>query len=61
MVIDRIGLKPSPAKLEAVQPVKPAKTVEQLRALVGASGFLRRFLPKFSIIVAPLTDLSSQT
>ena len=57
MVVDRMGLRPSPSKIQAVQNFQPAKTVEQLRALIGASGFLRRFVPNFSSVVAPLTDL----
>lgn len=57
MIVDRMGLSPSTTKLEAVQNFQPANTVEQLRALVGASGFLRRFVPHFSTVVAPLTDL----
>ena len=57
MVVDRMGLRPSPSKIDPVQKLKSAQKVEQPRALVGTSGFLRRFMPRFSTIVAPHTDL----
>lgn len=57
MIVDRLGLRPSPSKIKAVQNLKPASTVEELRALIRMSGFLRRFVPNFSTIVAPFTDI----
>ena len=57
MIVVRMGLRPSPSKIEAVQNFQPAQMVEQLRTLIGASGFLRYFVPNFSSVVAVLTDL----
>ena len=57
MVVDRLGLRPAPSKIEAVANLRPASTVEELRALLGMTGFLRKFVPLFSEIVAPLTDV----
>lgn len=57
LVVDRLGLRPAPSKIEAIKDLKPASNVEELRAIIGMSGFLRRFVPHFSSIVAPLTDI----
>lgn len=57
MIIDRLGLRPSPSKIEAITNLQPATTVEELRSLLGMTGFLRQFVPKFSTIVAPLSDI----
>ena len=57
LVVDKLGLRPAPSKIEAIQKLKPASNVEELRALVGMSEFLRTFVPHFSTIMAPLTDI----
>ena len=57
MVVDRLGLHPAPSKTEAVANLRPASTVEELRALLGMAGFLRKFVPHFSETVAPLTEI----
>lgn len=37
--------------------LKPVSKWEELRALMGMAGFLRRFVARFSDIVAPLTGI----
>lgn len=57
LIIDRLGLRPSSSKIDAIRGLRPATNVEELRALIGMAGFPRRFVPRFSETVAPLTDI----
>ena len=57
MVIDRFGVRPAPSKIEAItQPSQPS-TVEEVRVLSGMAGYLRKFVPNYGLIVAPISDL----
>lgn len=58
-MVDRLGLRPPPSKIEAVANLRPASIVEELRTLLGMAGFLRKLVPRFSEIVVPLTDILS--
>ena len=57
MVIDCTGIRPAPSKLEAVSKMPRPRTVGELRAFLGLTGYLRQFVPKYSLVAAPLTDL----
>lgn len=57
MVVDMLGLRAAPFKLEAVAKLRPTFTVKELRSLLGMAGFLGKFVPHFSEILAPLTDI----
>ena len=47
-----------PAKLSAIATWPPPKTVKAVRALLGFCNFYRKFIPNFSNIIAPLTNLT---
>ena len=58
-VKDPSGLHPDPAKLAAIQQYPPPATVKEVRAWLGVTGYYRHFIPAYSLIAAPLTDLLS--
>ena len=57
MVIDCTGIRPAPSKLTAVSAMPRPKNARELRAFLGLTGYLRQFVPRYSILAAPLTDL----
>ncbi|CAM9635019.1 unnamed protein product [Discosporangium mesarthrocarpum] len=50
------GVELSPAKVEAIQKMEPPQTVGELRTFLG-TGYLRQFIPQYSQIAAPMTEL----
>ena len=50
---------PIAAKVEAITNIPRPRTKKQLRSFLGVVGFFRRFIPHFSEMAAPLTDLLS--
>ena len=61
-VIGRDGLKMDPKKISAVSKIdgKSIDTLERVRSFLGLCSYYRRFIPKFSQIAAPLTDLTKK-
>ena len=57
MMIDSTGIRSSPSKLEAIEKMPPPLDVEELRAFLGITGYLRQFIRNCSITAASLTDL----
>ncbi|KAI2643107.1 Retrovirus-related Pol polyprotein from transposon 17.6 [Labeo rohita] len=51
-------IKPQTRKLEAVQAAPRPSTKTQVRAFLGLAGYYRCFIPNFSSIASPLTDLT---
>ena len=51
------GVRVDPAKTEAIRQRAPPSNVKELRSLLGATNFYRSFIPNFSEVAAPLTDL----
>uniref|UniRef100_K7EYV5 ribonuclease H n=1 Tax=Pelodiscus sinensis TaxID=13735 RepID=K7EYV5_PELSI len=50
-------LKPEPAKVEAIRDWPVPQTKKQVQAFIGMAGYYRRFVPNFSSIAAPITEL----
>ena len=48
---------PVTAKVQAICKIAPPTTKKHLRSFLGTVGFYRRFIPRFSEMAAPLTDL----
>ncbi|XP_011871373.1 PREDICTED: uncharacterized protein LOC105563955, partial [Vollenhovia emeryi] len=56
-VISNDGVKPDPKKLEAVQQFPRPKTPKNIKQFLGLAGYYRRFIPNFSKLAKPLTNL----
>lgn len=52
------GILPSPTKVAAVQQWPQITTIQQVRQFLGLSQHYRRFIPGFSSIAAPLSNLT---
>ena len=57
MIMDRLGTRPGPSKIDAITRLSRANTVEEVRVLLGITGYLRQFVPQHSTVVAPIPDL----
>jgi len=56
-VISKDGVKPDPKKLEAVRQFPRPKTPKNIKQFLGLAGDYRRFIPNFSTLAKPLTNL----
>ena len=52
------GLLPDESKLSAVKEFPIPNTTKKLKGFLGLAGYYRRFIPNFSKIVKPSTNLS---
>ena len=50
--------RPHPSKVTAIQEAQPPNTKKQVRSFLGLVGFYRKFIPNFSHVALPLTDLT---
>ena len=57
MIIDSTSLHPAPTRLEAIASMPRPQTVEKLRTFLGLTGYLRQFVPSYSLTASPLTDI----
>jgi hypothetical protein len=55
------GLAPKPKNVEAIMEAEPPKNVKQVRRFLGATGYYRRFIERYSILAAPLNELTKKT
>ncbi|CAM5074953.1 unnamed protein product [Natator depressus] len=56
----RVGsgrLKPEPAKVEVIRDWPAPHTKKQVQAFIGMAGYYRRFVPHFSTVATPITEL----
>ncbi|KFD59286.1 hypothetical protein M514_28535, partial [Trichuris suis] len=56
-LIDSTGIRPDPAKTEAIATFPNPKSVRELRRFLGMSGYYRRFVANYADIAAPLYQL----
>lgn len=55
-VVSSEGVKPNPAKIQAVQDFPIPKTPKEIKTYLGLLGYYRKFIPNFSKLTKPLTQ-----
>jgi hypothetical protein len=56
-VVSSVGISMDPSKVGEVLDWKPPRTVYQVRSFLSLAGYYHRFIPNFSKIAKPITDL----
>ncbi|GBG92248.1 hypothetical protein CBR_g55017 [Chara braunii] len=59
-VISGDGLAPEAAKLAAIQEWPQPRTVRDVRSFMGLASYYRKFVRNFSVVAAPLTNLTKK-
>nr|XP_022906843.1 uncharacterized protein LOC111418530 [Onthophagus taurus] len=56
-VVDKNGLQVDPEKVSAILEIPTPRKVKEVRRMLGVASWYRRFVPNFSTIIAPLSNL----
>lgn len=56
-IVNKNGLQVDPEKIQAIIAIPPPKTVSEVRRFLGLASWYRRFVPQFSTVIAPLSNL----
>lgn len=57
-VLSKDGIKPQPNKLASIERLPPPANVEEVRQVLGMTGYYRKFVPTFAAITGPMADLT---
>ncbi|KAL4141988.1 hypothetical protein QTP88_004521 [Uroleucon formosanum] len=57
-IINGQGMKPTEEELLAIRNFPSPTTIKQLRSFLGSANYFRRFIPNFSKLAHPLTELT---
>jgi len=56
-VVTSEGVKPDPEKVKAIKNFPIPKNTTDVKSFLGLTGYYRKFIPQFSKIAKPLTEL----
>jgi len=56
-IIGQTGVKPDEKRVKAVRDYPEPRTTRELKVFLGLTGYYRRFIPNFSKVAKPLTEL----
>lgn len=59
-VVDSYGIRPDTEKVEAILNIPPPKNTTEVRRFIGTASWYRRFVPNFSSILSPLSNLTKK-
>ena len=59
-IVGNEQLKPVPDKVTAIMHFQRPETKKQVKSFLGLVGYYRNFIPNFSVIALPLTDLTKK-
>ena len=59
-VLSADGIKPDPDKASVIKQLRVPNTVREIRSVVGMASYYRKFIPNFSDVVKPLTELTKK-
>lgn len=59
-IVSRDGVKPDPKKIKSIVEYPQPKTVKDIRAFLGLTGYYRRFIKNFADIAKPMTELTKK-
>ena len=54
------GIEPVPEKLESIRHMPAPQTPKEVKQFLGLIGYYRKFIPKFSDVARPLTNLTKK-
>ena len=58
--VSSTGVQSDPAKIKAVHDLPSPTNLEQLRSLLGLTGYYRKFIPNFASLASRLTELTKK-
>ncbi|MCP4056297.1 MAG: hypothetical protein GY738_03065, partial [Pseudoalteromonas sp.] len=60
LVLNKDGLRTDPKKVAAITDYEEPKDLKGVRSFLGMAGYFRKFIPNFSAIARPLTNLTKK-
>ena len=59
-IVGNDRLLPNPQKVEAIKQAQKPQTKKQIKSFLGMVGFYNKFIPNFSHVATPLTDMTKR-
>lgn len=60
-IVSSKGIEPLPEKCQAINEMPAPRNVKEIQIFTGMSGYYRKFVPRYSDIARPITDLTKKT